>query len=147
MSCSSKITPGDTGYVLAETRDQPWRVETACECWGSITSVPVALRACLGSFWTFQRGTGRAEQLQDTKEGLFWTEFKVPEQTLSWWRAGLVQVHFAGQICCLIPRRGECLSSKRRIMAGLLETSSASWEVTQVMEILPWRCLTVTAFQ
>lgn len=34
--CSSKITPGDTGNVLPETKDQPRRMETACEHWGSI---------------------------------------------------------------------------------------------------------------
>lgn len=68
----------------------------------------------------------------------------MPEQTLSWWRAGLVQVHLGGLVCCLVPRRGGGVSSKSRIMAALLENSSASWEVTQVMEILPWRSLVVT---
>lgn len=61
--------PGwDKGSAL-ESGDSVWAL-------GQHTSVHVALWAYLGSFWTFQRGTGRAGQLQDTKEGLFWTELE-----------------------------------------------------------------------
>lgn len=144
-SCSSKITPGDTGNVLAQTKDQPWRVEAVREHWGSTPQCTWLFE----SVWeasgpSRDAQAGRAGRLQGCREGLSWTEFKGPEQTLSWWRAGLVEVHLRGHICCPVPRRGGCLSSKRRITAGLLETSSASWEVTQVMEILPWRSLAVT---
>lgn len=134
MFCSSEITPGDTGNVLAETKDQPWRVETVCEHWGSIPQ-------CMWLFEPIWEAFGPSREAQVGQDSCRTPRRACPGPN---WRAGLVQVHLGGRICCPVPRRGGCLSSKRRVMAGLFETSSAIWEVTQVMEILPWRSLAVT---
>lgn len=97
-----------------------------------------------------RQGSGQPGQLWDSKEGLSWTEFQVPLQTVSWCcrqRAGLLQTHVGGQVCCLVCKRGGYLSSlspEMETVAALLKPSPASWEVTQVVENLPGRTLAVT---
>lgn len=69
VSCSSKITPGDTGNVLAQTKDQPWRVERQCVSTGAALPSARGSLSQSGKFLDLPE-MHRAAGLQGCKEGL-----------------------------------------------------------------------------